>query len=170
MVETQTNDPLLSVLLHALAPAVTSRAILFHDKITTAHAPPGAIVRRATPEDAAQILSRQLEADAKWVLALDGEIAGTGGVLFHYNHPYGDIYMEIAEPFRRRGLGSYMVQELKRICYGQGNIPAARCNTTNIASRKTLQKAGFVPCGTIVNGSVTNSAAAIDPAANRTIG
>ena len=170
LVETQTNDPLLSVLLHALAPVVTSEKILFHDRMTTAHAPPGAVVRRATPGDAAQILSRQLEAEANWVLTLDGAIAGTGGLLYHYNHPYGDIYMEIAEPFRRRGLGSYMVQELKRIGYSQGNIPAARCNTTNIASRKTLQKAGFIPCGTIVNGSVTNSTAAIDPAANRTIG
>ncbi len=22
-----------------------------------------------------------------------------GGILFHYNEPYGDIYMEVAEPF-----------------------------------------------------------------------
>ena len=170
LVETQTNDPLLTVMLQALAPAITSRSILFHDKMTTAHAPPGAVVRRAKPGDAAQILSCQLDAEANWVLALDGAIAGTGGVLYHYNHPYGDIYMEIAEPFRRCGLGSYMVQELKRICYSQGNVPAARCNPTNIASRKTLQKAGFVPCGTIVTGSLTNSIVAIDPAAIAPVG
>ena len=63
--------------------------------------------------------------------------------------------MAVAEPFRRRGLGSYLVQELKRVCYRDGNVPAARCNTTNVASRKTLQKAGFVPCGHILVGSVT---------------
>jgi GNAT superfamily N-acetyltransferase len=153
-IETQTNDALLSNMLHALALTVTSESILFHDKITTAHAPPGAVVRRMTSGDAAQILSHQLEADAEWVLEVEGRIAGTGGILYHYNRPYGDIYMRIAEPFRRRGFGSYLVQELKRICYEQGSVPAARCNPTNIASRRTLQKAGFVPCGIRVTGSV----------------
>ena len=74
--------------------------------------------------------------------------------MFHYNRPYGDIYMKVAEPFRRRGLGSYIVQELKKICYGMGNIPCARCNTSNIISRKTLQKAGFVPCAHILKGAL----------------
>ena len=89
------------------------------------------------------------------VTQIDCGIAATGGILFHYNRPYGDIFMEVAEPFRRGGLGSYLVQELKRVCYEQGNVPAARCNPTNIASRKTLQKAGFVPCGHILSGSVS---------------
>jgi GNAT superfamily N-acetyltransferase len=75
--------------------------------------------------------------------------------LFHYNRPYGDIYMDVAESFRRRGVGSFLVQELKRACYEGGNIPAARCNPGNIASRRTLQKSGFVPCGNILNGSVS---------------
>jgi len=48
---------------------------------------------------------------------------------------------------------SYLL--LKRVCYEQGNVPAARCNPSNVASRKTLQKAGFVPCGHILTGSVS---------------
>ena len=31
--------------------------------------------------------------------------------------PYGDVFMEIDEPFRRRGFGAYFVQELKRQVY-----------------------------------------------------
>jgi GNAT superfamily N-acetyltransferase len=62
--------------------------------------------------------------------------------------------MEVAEPFRRRGLGSYLVQELKRVCYEAGKRPAARCNPTNEASRSTLQKAGFLPCGRLLTGKV----------------
>ena len=89
------------------------------------------------------------------MLVDNGTIAGTGGILFHYNRPYGDIYMAIAEPFRRRGLGAFLVQELKAICYQQGIIPAARCRATNVASRSTLQKAGFVPCGSLILGSVS---------------
>src|SRR5262249_62021949 len=97
---------------------------------------------------------------AKWLLEIEGNIAATGGILYHYNRPYGDIYMAVAESFRRRGLGAYLVQELKRICYEQGSVPAARCNPANVASRKTLQKAGFVPCGCMLHGVVAPSPAA----------
>jgi hypothetical protein len=38
---------------------------------------------------------------------VDGAVAGKGGILFHYNQPYGDMYMEVHEPFRRRGFGGY---------------------------------------------------------------
>ena len=154
-IETQSNDTLLTVMLHTFAQSVMSESILFHDKLTTAHAPPGAIVRRATPDDATQLLAHELDSEAEWVVEIERKVAAAGGVLFHYNRPYGDIYMKVAEPFRKRGLGSYLVQELKQICYQQGNVPAARCNPTNIASRKTLQKAGFVPCGHILSGSVS---------------
>jgi GNAT superfamily N-acetyltransferase len=85
---------------------------------------------------------------------LDGTVMARGGILFHYNRPYGDIYMEVSEPFRRRGLGAFLVQELKRLCYQQASVPSARCNPGNIGSRKTLQKAGFVPCGHILAGAL----------------
>ena len=84
----------------------------------------------------------------------DGETVATGGVLFHYNAPYGDIYMEVAEPFRRRGLGAFLVQELKRVTYELGSIPCARCSPENVASRRTLQKAGLVPFAHILNGTI----------------
>jgi GNAT superfamily N-acetyltransferase len=88
------------------------------------------------------------------VIELDGDVAATGGILFHYNRPFGDIFMETAEPFRRRGLGSFLVQELKRVCYEGGYVPAARCNVDNMASVRTLQRAGFVPCAHILKGSI----------------
>ena len=152
-IETQSNDTLLTVMLHAFAPSATSESILFHDKLTTTHAPRGAVFRIATAADELDVSPDQLE----WhgVVQVEGEVAATGGILFHYNRPYGDIYMEVAEPFRRRGLGAYLVQELKRVCYEGGNVPAARCNPKNVASRKTLQKAGFVPCGHILIGEVS---------------
>ena len=151
-IETQSNDMLLTVMLHTFAPTVMSESILFHDKLTTTLAPAGAGFRIATATDALDVSPGQL----KWhgVVEVESEVAATGGILFHYNRPYGDIYMEVAAPFRRRGLGSFLVQELKRICYEGGNVPAARCNPSNLASRRTLQKAGFVPCGHILTGSV----------------
>jgi GNAT superfamily N-acetyltransferase len=154
MIETQSNDPLLTVMLHTFAHHVTSESILFHDKLMTSHSPSDAIFRRTSPDDGAQIVQQELDSEAKWLVAVGGTIAAAGDILFHYNRPYGDIYMKVAEPFRRRGIGSYLVQELKRVCYEGGNVPAARCNPKNIASRKTLQNAGFVPCGHILNGTV----------------
>ncbi len=156
-IETQTNDALLTVMLHTFAQNVTSEKVLFHDRLTTALSPPGAVFRPSAPGDPAQIHSHQLDSAADWVVVVEGSIAATGGILFHYNRPYGDLYMTVAEPFRGRGLGSFIVQELKRVCYERGNVPAARCNPTNIASRRTLQKAGFVPCGHILTGLVSLS-------------
>lgn len=154
-IDTQSNDPLLTVMLHAFADDVASESILFHDRVTTALAPAGAIFRHAAPEDVSRIFPHQVEPTGNWVVESEGKIAGTGGILFHYNRPYGDIYMEVAEAFRKRGFGSYLVQELKRVCYEQGSVPAARCSPKNEASRRTLQKAGFVPCGHILTARVS---------------
>jgi GNAT superfamily N-acetyltransferase len=161
-IETQSNDPQLTVMLHLFASNVESESILFHDRLTTHHpAPPGVVFRPVTRGDAKRAAEQNLgwdpNSDAQWLLEQDGIVAATGGILFHYNRPYGDIYMAVGEPFRRRGLGGYLVQELKRVCYENGDVPAARCNPTNVASRATLQKAGFVPCGHILVGIIETS-------------
>ena len=151
-IETQCNDSLLTAMLHTFACDVVSESILYHDKLTTAIAPAEASFRRAIASAAPNLRAAQLVPHGG--VEVGGVVAAKGGILFHYNRPYGDIYMEVAEAFRRRGLGSYLVQELKRVGYERGNIPSARCSPKNIASRKTLQKAGFVPCGHILSGSV----------------
>lgn len=151
-VEVQSNDPLACAMLHAFAQDVRSESVLFHDWMTTTHRPDGAIFRAPARSELPDLRDEQLP----WhgVIEAEGHIAAKGGILFHYNPPYGDIYMEVLEPFRRRGFGSFMVQELKRVCYAGGFVPAARCNPANIASRRTLQKAGFVPCGHMLFGHV----------------
>ena len=74
----------------------------------------------------------------------------------YYNPPYGDLYMEVDRSRRRRGFGSYLIQELKRACYEMGRIPAARCNAVNEASRETLQKAGLLPCARMLTGVLSD--------------
>ena len=142
-----TSDVLQTVMLHAWVAGATSEAIVFRDGATTAlPAPAGA----ALPRDPG-------EPGEAWQLVVDGAVAAAGGLLFHYNRPYGDVYMEVAEPFRRRGLGAYLVQELKRVCYEGGSVPCARCNPDNVASRRTLQRAGFVPVAHILSGPVARA-------------
>lgn len=153
-VEVQSNDVLATVMLHRHCPEVASEAILFHDGFATALDVPGAALRQATAEEEPDASPEQLRWRA--VVEIDGQKAGSGGVLFHYNRPYGDIYMAVEEAFRRRGVGSLIVQELKRWCYQRGHIPAARCNVGNLASQRTLQKAGFVPCGHVLVGQVAS--------------
>ena len=154
MIQTQTNDAVMTLLLHTFARDIVSEKILFQDGSPTVHQVPGALFRPATADDVPELLRQDLDPEAGWVVLVEGTLAAAGGILFHYNRPYGDIYMKVADPFRRRGLGSYLVQELKRVCSAQGSVPAARCNPANVASRKTLRKAGFVPCGHILTGTV----------------
>ena len=150
--EIQTNDVLLTVVFHLWCRDAVSDKIVFQDGQTTALPPNGAVLRRAKPADAAGIFAHHAEPVGDWLLELEGEIVATGGVLYHYNRPYGDLYLEVAAPFRQRGLGSYLIQELKRESYQGGSVPCARCDPANLASRRALQKAGFVPCAHILTG------------------
>lgn len=150
----QSSDLLASVMLHTYARDITCDAIVFHDRVTTSLPSTGALLHCGMPEADIRRCIEERQGGPEWRLELNGETVATGGILFHYNLPYGDIYMDVVEAHRRRGYGSYLVQELKRMAYKFGCIPAARCGSTNVASRKTLQKAGFVPCANILNGTV----------------
>jgi GNAT superfamily N-acetyltransferase len=150
----QSNDPLLPVMLHTYARDIQSQAIVFHDRLTTTLPSMGSVMHCTMPEHQVRECIEARQGGPEWRLELNGETVGTGGILFHYNRPYGDIYMDVAEPHRGRGFGSYLVQELKRAAYALGGIPAARCGQQNVASRKTLRKAGLAPYANILTGSI----------------
>jgi GNAT superfamily N-acetyltransferase len=153
--EFQSSHTLLMAMAQLWAEKLTSERIVFRDEITTVlPVPVGAVFRRATTADAARVFAHHREPVGDWVVEIDGVIAATGGILTHYNPPHGDLHMEVAAPFRRRGLGGYLVQELKRVCREGGGVPCARCSPDNLASRQTLQKAGFVPYAHILIGPV----------------
>lgn len=152
--EIQSNAPLLAVMFHTYARDIASEKIVFHDGVSTKLPAQGATLRCLISQAEIQAHIEQRQGGPEWQMELDGEVIGQGGILFHYNVPYGDIYLEVAEPFRRRGFGAWMVQELKRAACEFDAVPCARCNPTNIASRSTLQKAGFVPFAHILNGVI----------------
>jgi GNAT superfamily N-acetyltransferase len=151
-IEAQTNDVLLTLMLYDCASEITSDRVVFHDALTTNLAVPGAAFREVTAADKEKVFEHKVEPIGEWVIEHDGAIVATGGIAFHYNLPYGDIYMEVDEPYRWRGYGSYLIQELKRACYEMGRVPAARCDASNAASRATLQKAGLLPCARMLSG------------------
>lgn len=154
-VRAQTNDRLLTLMLFDVcrADSLTSDTLLFEDAGATAlPAPEGITFRRVAVEEPDSSLQHRREDVV--AEASDGREVGKAGFLSHYNPPYGDVYMEVNEDFRGRGIGSYLVQEAKRACYEAGRRPAARCNVGNVVSRRTLQRAGFLPCARILRGTV----------------
>jgi len=152
--EVQTSDTLSTVIVLTYARDIGSERVVFRDHETTTHVMSGVTLERVTPREDIETAIAERQGGGEWVVEIDGAVVAKGGVLFHYNPPYGDVYMDVEEPFRQRGIGTYLVQELKRICYELGAIPSARCSTTNVASRRTLQKAGFVPFAHILFGSM----------------
>jgi GNAT superfamily N-acetyltransferase len=153
-IRAQTNDRLLLLMLYDCAADITSDTILFADALTTHLTCPAGVLRKVTEADKERLFEHKHEPGGDWMIESDGVAVATGGALFHYNPPYGDLFMEVHESYRRRGFGSYLLQELKRICYESGKTPAARCNASNVASRKTLEKAGLLPCGRVLSGNV----------------
>jgi len=155
--EVQSNVPVLPVMLHTYGRDIAAEAIVFAEGLTTHHPANGAVLGASTGEEEIRNAMRDRQGGGEWTLTMDGDEVARGGILFHYNEPFGDIYMEVHESYRRRGYGMYLVQELKRVCRELGSIPCARCNSDNAASRRTLQKAGFVPSAAIVTASISRA-------------
>ena len=125
---------------------------MFADHAVTDLVVPGAVVRRRRDDD--RIFEHTGEPVGDYVVEVSGEIVGTGGFLLHYNFPFADLYMEVREDCRRKGFGSFLLQELKKECYLSGRVPAARCSVQNAASRAALLKAGLRVCGFMLKGVV----------------
>lgn len=152
-VEAQTNDRLLTLLLYDCATDVEPGAILFAPGDVPPLPPPaGAVFRRAHPGEVAHAFPEHEPPLGEWVVDVDGVVVAAGGLLFHYNPPYGDIFMDVVPAHQRRGYGGWLVQELARACRAMGRTPAARCQPSNVASRGALERGGMLPCARILSG------------------
>ncbi|MBO9203466.1 MULTISPECIES: GNAT family N-acetyltransferase [Niastella] len=152
-IECQSNDLLLTGMLYEFAKNIYAEAILFEDHVQTSFQLPGVYFGRNQKE-------QNNETDAGgYYLVQHSEVVANGGFMLNYNFPYADIYMDVKENCRQRGLGSLLVQELKKEIYRMGRVPAARCNISNNASKATLIKAGMIPCGFILRGDIKNGGA-----------
>lgn len=150
LIECQSNDEQLTDMLYEFATNIYAEAILFEDHIETSWHIAGVQFGRKSSHE-------QKGADMDgYYLQQQGNIVANGGFMLNYNFPYADIYMDVKENCRQQGLGSLLVQELKKEIYRLGRVPAARCNISNNASKATLMKAGFKPCGYRLKGNIKN--------------
>jgi GNAT superfamily N-acetyltransferase len=145
----QTNIAFPQLLLYQFGKNIRAENYLFAPSgQATLSAPGGALFRPSRKGELAP------DNDAKYVLEAGGKVVAWGDYLTHYNPPFVDIYMETAEGERQKGYGSYFVQEVARICREKNLRPSARCNADNIASRRTLEKAGLLCCGRLLVGDL----------------
>jgi acetyltransferase (GNAT) family protein/GNAT acetyltransferase-like protein len=151
-IECQSNDQFFLPMFFEFARNVTADTVLFEDNCVTGLSVPGAVVR--PKRDADLIFAHKAEPAGDYVAELNGEIVATGGFLLHYNHPFADLYMETREDCRGRGIGSFLLQEVKRECYLAGRVPAARTSISNFASRACLSRAGLRVSGFMLAGEV----------------
>ncbi|HLY72263.1 MAG TPA: hypothetical protein VKR53_21170 [Puia sp.] len=151
-IECQSNDFLLTSMLYQFAENIKSEVILFEDGSKTFLTSDKAIFRKITGDDVC--FEHKSEPPGDFVLEFNEEIVATGGFLLHYNMPFADLYMEVKEPCRRKGFGSFIIQEIRKECYLAGRVPAARCNINNVASKMTLLKGGLKIAGYILLGNV----------------
>lgn len=58
--------------------------------------------------------------------------------------PCADLGMVVARSYRGRGIGSFILTQLKNRCYEAGWKPICSCEASNHASKKAIEKAGFI--------------------------
>lgn len=149
--ECQTNEPSMHAMMNMFGKDIIAKAILFEDNHDAQLQMNKLVFRKRLAED--EIFVDGPEPEGDYVLVSGNKVVATGGYYTHYNFPYADIYMEVMEPERRKGYGSFIVQEIRRACYNAGRVPAARCNIENIASKGTLEKAGMRIAGYMLCGN-----------------
>ncbi|WP_337042901.1 GNAT family N-acetyltransferase [Emticicia sp. 17c] len=151
-IECQSNDQLLSSMLYEFADRIHAPVILFEDDRPTTLSIAEGVFRAKADYEAT--FGRKVEDGSGYVLEKNGEIVASGDFLLHYNPPFADLYMEVKESERGKGLGAFIIQELRRVCYLAGRVPAARCNVQNKASKATLLKGGLKVAGCMLMGEI----------------
>jgi GNAT superfamily N-acetyltransferase len=148
----QSNDLFLTSLLYQFGQNINADTVLLEENVVTTLYIDNAVFRRLDEKDI--VFDHKAEPVGTYVLEFNNEVVATGGFLLHYNMPFADLYMEVREDCRRKGFGSFLIQEIKKQCYLACRVPAARTGLDNIASRATLIKAGFKVAGYVLMGTV----------------
>jgi GNAT superfamily N-acetyltransferase len=143
--ECQTNDLFFTSLVRQFSGDPTCDTILFAAGHSNNLTSPDGVFRARGRKD--RVFEHHAEPIGDFVIDVAGTVVATGGFLLHYNPPFADLFMEVRADARRRGYGSFLIQQLIAECYLADRVPAARTGTDNIASQRTLMKGGLRECG-----------------------
>jgi RimJ/RimL family protein N-acetyltransferase len=90
-------------------------------------------------------LNDHIEREELFVLLDQQIVVATGECIPSQKQPpYADLGMIVAQAYRGRGLGSSILTQLKKYCYVAGWKPICSCEASNHASKKAIEKAGFI--------------------------
>lgn len=74
-----------------------------------------------------------------------GELLGAGTCKKIFSSlNYYDIGMVVVDKHRNKGIGTLIVTQMKKYCYDHNLVPVCGCWYPNLASKRTLEKAGFI--------------------------
>lgn len=94
-----------------------------------------------TPEELKGVVSRS----ELYLFHKDKQLGGCGFLIrITEGRSYYDIGMWTNLRFRQKGYASMIISYLKQLCLANGYTPVAGCAADNTASRKTLEKNGFL--------------------------
>ena len=80
-----------------------------------------------------------------YIFRKDGEIIGTGEFRPDRNHAdYSHIGMTVSTEYRNIGLGSYILNQMRKAANERGFISGCSTDLENTASKKAIKKCGFV--------------------------
>jgi GNAT superfamily N-acetyltransferase len=150
--ECQTNDRFYASLVQGAFGPTTSDTILYGASTPLHVEQNGATFRLRRRAD--RVFRHEVEPVGDFVVDVRGEVVATGGFLLHYNPPFADVFMEVRSDARRRGYGAFLVNHILSECYLAGRVPAARTSVDNIASQRTLLRAGLIECGRMLRASI----------------
>ncbi|MCP4640944.1 MAG: GNAT family N-acetyltransferase [bacterium] len=153
-----TRDPLALSLSLTYQHQVSLESYLFEHRIVTSHVPSGlprATFRNANDEDIQDIIAASGDFWGDIVLTVQGgqlRVLGSEDTLFGMGYVSTEYCSEgtanlgvFTNPnFRRKGVGTFIVQELVQECRSRGLSPIAACYHENVGSKGTLARAGFV--------------------------
>ncbi len=105
--------------------------------------------------DSREELEAVIKNSSLFVYEQAGKVLGCG--LFQRivkSRPHFDIGMLVHPDSRRKGIGTAIIRDVAAYCHKNRFVPVCGCAAENIASRKTLEKAGFISRHSIIKFSV----------------
>ncbi len=160
-----TIEPLYFSLCLDLQVGITLHSYLFrdHKRIELSSGLSNSIFRQAEKkelDDIVRFYQANTEGSGEWIEAFLHERLNRSELFALYDRqilvatgecipsqkqpPYADLGMVVAQPYRGRGVGSFMLTRLKQHCYEAGLQPICSCAADNLASKKAIEKAGFI--------------------------
>jgi GNAT superfamily N-acetyltransferase len=173
--QTDTRREFQTLLFYDFCEQITAHDLFFRDRFSTHCEFPGLTFRRAANGDSAALfpvlhgpggapfemeseeeLREWISSGLRWLLLDGAAVVGVGALFEDFNRPFAEVGMMVSPPFRRRGYGTFILQELKKECYRIGLTPASRCAWDNEASRRSHDRSGFLLSGRQLLGVVKN--------------